>query len=126
MIIYTDGASHGNPGPAGAGVYIEDSGQVLRQYLGIKTNNEAEYLALMLGLRYAQRKEASRLFARSDSMLLINQIRGDWQAKNKRLASLKHEALQLAKRFQVFGLSYVPRELNREADKAATEAANKK
>jgi ribonuclease HI len=123
MIIYTDGASKGNPGPAGAGVYILETGKILRKFLGIATNNEAEYQALIIALKYAIRKKKYKVQVRSDSLLLVKQVNGDWATHSVELAILRTKVWELLeKKILVFTLLWIPREQNKEADRAANEA----
>jgi len=132
--IFVDGASRGNPGPAGAGIFITyDKEPILRKgiYLGEKTNNQAEYLALTLAVFYLKDICAEKKIAHphveivSDSELLIKQMKGEYTIKNKTLASLKTIAMQL-----LDGISHhcthVMREHNKEADRLANLGIDKK
>lgn len=125
-IMYIDGASRGNPGASGAGVIIKDpSGKTIRckrQYLGIGTNNRAEYLALLIGLEAAIDAGIKRLRICSDSELLVKQLRGEYRVKNPELKKLYEKALILIKNFDKINIEHIPREMNRDADTLANEA----
>jgi len=103
IIIFTDGGSRGNPGLAGAGVFITDeSGREIyreQSFLGLKTNNEAEYLALNLALRYLQKylkdKADKQLIFKLDSKLVVEQMNKNWQIKEARLRALAEENWQI-------------------------------
>src|ERR1700730_5706089 len=94
--IFTDGAARGNPGPAGAGVVLEDEqGMRLRgcyRWLGVKTNNEAEYLALIDGLKLAADWKPDRLEIYMDSKLVVEQVNGGYRVKEERLKPLPTKA----------------------------------
>jgi probable phosphoglycerate mutase len=124
--LYTDGAARGNPGPAGLGVVIEDeSGARLRglcRYIGIATNNRAEYLALIEGLTAASEWKPDRLEVFLDSQLVVEQVNGRWKIKHADLQPLARQAQALLKEFPSVTLSYVPREKNKGADALANRA----
>lgn len=130
LMLYIDGASKGNPGRAGVGVCItnEDGKTVaaLSRYLGHKTNNEAEYWALLLGLREARRLggEVIRIF--TDSELVERQVNGIYRVKNVKLKSLHKAVIQNLKSFSFFKIESIPRERNREADRLANEAIQRR
>ena len=124
--LFTDGAARGNPGPAGLGLVIEDS-EGMRlwggcRYIGEATNNRAEYLALIEGLRKAADWKPDRLEVFMDSQLVVEQIGGRYRVKNADLQPLHGEALSLLKMFGDFTVTYVPREKNRGADALANRA----
>ncbi|RJQ33279.1 MAG: reverse transcriptase-like protein [Actinobacteria bacterium] len=124
MTLYTDGASRGNPGPAGIGVILLDNDNVVYQgceYLGEKTNNEAEYLALIYGLEEAS-KHTKKLKVFSDSLLLVSQIKGDFKIKKDNLKTLHARVKELTKLFDYFTISHTYRENNKKADKMANTA----
>jgi ribonuclease HI len=128
--LYIDGASKGNPGMAGAGVWMTNhEGKKLvglSRYLGHKTNNEAEYWALLIGLREAQRwgRGAIRIF--TDSELIARQVKGSYRVKGTNLKGLHKEVMENLKAFSSFEIESIPREENREADRLANEAIRKK
>ena len=120
-----DGGSRGNPGPAGYGVHIErGDGTVveLKESLGTCTNNVAEYQGLIAALTWAAGHGVSRLHIRSDSELLVKQMRGEYRGKNAGLQPLFEEARSLVKRIGVVKFEHVRRELNKDADRLANEA----
>jgi ribonuclease HI len=121
-----DGASRGNPGPASYGVLIRrpDGSEVLRlkKYLGVTTNNVAEYYALLTALDYAISHGVAHLRVRSDSELLVRQMQGHYKVKSASLKPLHEQARKLAAQLAYFSIEHVPRELNAEADRLANEA----
>lgn len=121
-----DGASRGNPGPASYGVVIRrpDGSEVLRlkKYLGVTTNNVAEYYALLTALDYALSHGVAHLRVRSDSELLVRQMQGHYKVKSTSLRPLHEQARKLAAQLAYFSIEHVPRELNAEADRLANEA----
>jgi ribonuclease HI len=123
LVISTDGASRGNPGPAGIGVVLETTdGQPLgeiAEYIGHTTNNVAEYRALLAGLERALALGGKRLRVRADSELMIKQLRGDYQVKHARLAPLHREVRRLLGCFEHVELRHVRREFNARADELA-------
>ena len=126
VFLYTDGASRGNPGPAGAGaVLLDGRGKVLgesSEYLGEATNNEAEYRALLLGLSLARLKGVKRLRLRSDSELLARQLMGRYRVRHPRLQVLFEAAKGLIGSFEAFHIERVLREENAKADVLANQA----
>ena len=128
LIVSCDGASRGNPGPAGIGVHITDErGAVVAEIaegLGETTNNVAEYTAAREGLRRAAELGATRVQLRSDSQLLIEQLSGRYKVKAAHLRPLYDEVVAEMARFQRVGLAHIPRERNREADRLANEGVD--
>lgn len=126
LIIHIDGGSRGNPGPAGAGVVIEnDAGQRLHEagyYLGRQTNNAAEYHALIIALKRALGLGDRAVTIHSDSELLINQMTGAYRVKSAALARLVGEAQALLLNFDSWTFHHVQREQNRRADRLANLA----
>ena len=124
--LYTDGAARGNPGPAGLGVVIEDeNGLRLRglcRYIGKATNNVAEYLAVIEGLRAIEEWKPDRLEVYLDSNLVVEQLGGRYRVKNAALAPLYHQASELLARFPEVTVAHVPREKNKGADALANKA----
>jgi probable phosphoglycerate mutase len=120
-----DGGSRGNPGPAGYGVVIEgDEGTVveLKEPLGIATNNVAEYRGLLAALSWAAQHGVKKLHVRSDSELLVKQMRGEYRVKNPGLQPLYEEARNLARQVGRVTFEHVRREFNKVADRLANEA----
>ena len=127
VIVYSDGASRGNPGEAGVGVVITDArGRVIMEEgrpLGRQTNNFAEYAAAIRGLEDALRLGAKQVTLRADSELLIKQLSGEYRVRNAALQPLHAELIGLARRFVSFKAEHVPREMNARADDLAGRAA---
>jgi ribonuclease HI len=123
VIVWSDGAARGNPGPAGIGVMITDrDGEILAEIaepLGIATNNVAEYTAAIRGLERAKELGASEVLLRADSLLLIQQLAGRYKVKNARLKELHARASMLAAAFARVRFEHVARELNTQADRLA-------
>jgi len=128
--LYSDGAARGNPGPSGAGaVLIEPGGQVvakLGKYLGNQTNNYAEYMGLLLGLRHAKTLGAKEIEIFADSELLIRQLGGRYQVKSATLRPLYEEAVKLLNDFSRVKLVHVPREMNAAADEMSNLAIDER
>ncbi|HZM61309.1 MAG TPA: ribonuclease HI family protein [Vicinamibacterales bacterium] len=124
-IANIDGGSRGNPGPAGYGVRVEQpDGTIveLKEFLGTCTNNVAEYSGLLAALRWAAEHGVSQLRIRSDSELLIKQMRGEYRVKNPGLQPLYEEARALARTIGRVTFEHVRREFNKDADRLANEA----
>ena len=130
MIAYIDGGSRGNPGPAGYGVFITRAGAApadpplaeLYGFLGVATNNTAEYAALLALLEHAGALRPESLTIRSDSELLIRQMKGEYRVKDPKLRILHAEAKRLLTSFGRIVLEHVPRERNKDADALANKA----
>lgn len=125
LIIYTDGGARGNPGPAGIGVAVYEEGDLrysYKKYIGHATNNQAEYQALLLALHKAKELKASVLRIRCDSKLLVEQLRGNYKVKDKKLSMLFVQAWNALQSFQKVTFTHIPREDNSVADKLANEA----
>nr|MDD3720229.1 ribonuclease HI family protein [Candidatus Gracilibacteria bacterium] len=125
--IYTDGGSRGNPGNAGIGVYITDinGNEIEKRYknLGIKTNNEAEYTAVLLALLRAVELKAKEINLFSDSSLVVNQLSGNWKIKEDRLREFKNEIDKLVKDNNLkVTFTWIRREENKEADRLSNVA----
>ena len=120
-----DGGSRGNPGPAGYGVRIEqEDGTVveLKQSLDLATNNVAEYAGLLAALAWAAQRGIRSLHIRSDSLLLVKQMRGEYRVKSPGLQPLHEDARRLAREVGRVTFEHVRRELNTDADRLANEA----
>ncbi len=124
-ILHSDGGARGNPGPAGIGVVLtRPDGDVIDEVargIGVATNNVAEYRALIAGLELALEHGVCELEVLLDSQLVVSQVKGEWKIKSDQLRSLAVEARSLLGRFRNFSISYVPRELNADADKLANQ-----
>ncbi len=124
--LYTDGASRGNPGESGAGIVLKDSEgktvKKIRKYLGVGTNNQAEYNALLLGLNLAKKTGAKKLNVHLDSELVVRQIKGEYRVKNSELKLLHQNVLKMFQEFDKINILHIPREMNREADLLANQA----
>lgn len=129
LTLYTDGGSRGNPGPAALGVVLKDtSGETVDEYgeyLGEMTNNQAEYRALLSGIRKALKLGAKRLKVYMDSELIVKQMTGAYRVKDKELAKIylliHNELIQLKK----YEFHHVRREFNKEADAMVNEALDR-
>jgi ribonuclease HI len=126
MILYIDGGSRGNPGPAGFGVRVEaEDGRLLAEIseaIGVATNNVAEYRGLLAALRYAVGNGASRVLVRSDSLLLVKQMRGEYRVKHANLKPLVADANRLVRQVGHVDFEHIRREFNTEADALANQA----
>lgn len=128
--LFIDGASRNNPGPAGAGVYLLCDDEVVFQegfFLGSRTNNQAEYVALLLGIFfvrvYGQPDESVCIV--SDSQLLVRQMIGQYRVRNIELQKLQNVAFALLKGYE-YRFCHVMREQNKQADKLANKGIDKK
>ena len=123
--IYIDGASKGNPGPAGVGVVICQDWQVVKNiysFIGEATNNVAEYSALIEGLKECLRLKACNIKINSDSQLLCHQLNLIYKIKAPHILKLYLEARSLMKNFKKVIVEHIPREKNTGADKLANKA----
>lgn len=128
--LFSDGAARGNPGPAGAGAVLMDTeGRVvarLGRFLGVQTNNHAEYMGLLLGLKHARSLGVKELEVLADSELLIRQLQGRYQVKSPTLRPLYEEARALLGHFTRVKLTHVPREKNQAADEMSNRAIDER
>ena len=128
-VIYTDGASRGNPGPASiGGVVIDPTGKVLHEVseaIGITTNNVAEYRALVSTLESALALGAKRLEVRMDSELIVRQAIGRYRVKNPALIALHNRVLALRSQFDEVVFRHEPRAQNKHADSLANQALDR-
>jgi probable phosphoglycerate mutase len=126
VIVYIDGGARGNPGPAGYGVRIEDRQERLIEEfsgaIGIATNNVAEYRGLLAALDWARAHGARAVHVRSDSLLLVQQMLGNYQVKNPGLQPLHAKARLIAHEIGRVTFEHVRRESNRHADRLANAA----
>lgn len=125
MKLYTDGGARGNPGPAAAGVVLEDSsGKTVKElglYLGEITNNQAEYKALILGLETAKSLNVTEVDCVLDSELVVKQLKGEYRVKNAGLKPLWIEVKDLEEKFNKVMYSHVKRHKNKDADRLVNE-----
>ena len=121
ITAYFDGGSRGNPGPAGWGAYIvNDDGTVLAELsgaLGVATNNVAEYNGLIAALQWAADHDVTALSVKGDSLLLVEQMRGNYKVKNEGLKPLHMRARMLVMQIGNVSFAHVPREQNKDADR---------
>ena len=126
LIIYTDGASSGNPGPASIGVVIQDGqGRVISRIsrrIGHATNNQAEYTAIIAALEEASRLGAEEVEVRADSELVVKQLNGQYKVKKTTLRPLYQKVVRLIGSLEAFTITHIPRTQNREADRLANKA----
>jgi probable phosphoglycerate mutase len=126
---HCDGGARGNPGPAGYGALIQDSqGMViaeLSEFLGIRTNNYAEYSGLLGCLQYALDRGHRRLRVVSDSELMVKQIQGKYKVNSPDLKPLWQEAKNRIARLEGFEISHALRHKNKDADRLANEAMDR-
>jgi ribonuclease H / adenosylcobalamin/alpha-ribazole phosphatase len=134
LVVRADGAARGNPGPAAAGAVLIDAASpnprdpdappiaVIARPLGTRTNNVAEYAAVVLALRKAHKLGATEIDLRLDSKLLVEQLSGRWRVKHPGLIGLNREAQQLLAGFRRYTVTHEPRAMNRAADALANLA----
>ena len=123
--IYIDGASRGNPGASAIGVVIIDAKgnkRKIKKYLGIHTNNQAEYYALITALASAKKLKKKHLTIFTDSQLLANQVNRLWKVRDPEIKALYQKAITLISGFKKVKVNHIPRNLNKEADGLANEA----
>jgi len=124
--MYSDGGSRGNPGPSASGFVLYDlQGNILARegvYIGITTNNQAEYLSLKYGLEEALRRQIRIVHVHMDSLLVVNQMTGKFKVRNRDLWPIYGAIKELETKFEKVTFVHVPRELNKEADAAVNEA----
>ena len=125
ITIYIDGASIGNPGKCGLGFLIYKNNAVFKKrsiYLGIQSNNFAEYMALIFSLVEALSLGEKEVQVYSDSKLVCEQVRGNFKVKNNNILPLFTLAKNLLSQMAKFSINHIDREKNKEADKLAKEA----
>lgn len=127
LVIHTDGAARGNPGPAGAGAILRDaeSGETvaaIAEGLGRATNNVAEWTAVRLALEEARRLGATRVDLRMDSELVARQINGIYRVKHPDLKPIHAAVMELLRGLDGYTVGHVPRELNKDADRLSNVA----
>ncbi len=129
FVAYIDGGARGNPGPAGFGVRVErPDGELVEEFseaIGTATNNVAEYRGLLAALRWAIARGARQLHVRSDSLLLVQQMLGNYKVKNAGLQPLHAEARALAGQIGRVSFEHVGRASNAHADRLANAAMDR-
>ena len=126
LVSYTDGGARGNPGPSGIGVVLQNkTGETIgewSEFLGIATNNQAEYKALLLALKQAVALGVVELDCRLDSELVVKQLKGEYKVKHPDLKPLFEQAKSLISQIKNVSFKHIPRELNKQADQLANQA----
>jgi ribonuclease HI len=126
ITVETDGASRGNPGLAGAGIIIKDDQgrriETIQKFLGVTTNNQAEYQALIEGLRAAKRHDPAEVIVQMDSELVVKQMTGQYRVRHPEMLPLYLEAMELVSGFPEVRFVHVMREKNPGADQVANMA----
>jgi Ribonuclease HI len=128
VLAWVDGASRGNPGPAGYGAFLETpTGEIIEAcgYLGVTTNNVAEYSGLLEAMAIALAEGASELDVTSDSLLLVNQMQGKYRVKHPNLIPLYERAKTMARKFTRFSIRHTLRAGNKDADRLANLAVDR-
>jgi probable phosphoglycerate mutase len=137
LLVFIDGAARGNPGPASVGVVIREPASekpiCISRFLGKRTNNQAEYEALLVALRELERRRNMKtrkapgpeIVIHTDSELLFNQMTGRYRIKDQKLAVLAWEARKVLSRLDRVSFEWIPRTENREADKLANQALDR-
>ncbi len=123
--MFSDGGARGNPGPAGIGVVIttpEGETIEISQYIGKATNNQAEYRALLEGVRELVKRKAVNVQCFLDSELLVKQLNREYRVKDGELGKLFLEVLKLTGHFSSITFTHVRRESNKEADRLVNRA----
>lgn len=131
LLIYTDGAARGNPGLAGLGAILRDAetGEVLAElarFLGVRTNNYAEWTAVEDALREARRLGATHVDLRMDSELVARQISGRYRVKHPDLKPIHASVMALLGELSSYTVGHVPRELNKDADHLSNVAIDER
>jgi probable phosphoglycerate mutase len=129
MVAHVDGGSRGNPGPSGYGAYITDAEghklAELGEFLGVQTNNFAEYSGLIAALEYAVEHGYGTVKVVSDSELLVKQMKGQYKVRSEALLAIYAEAKTLIRKLDRFEIRHVLRHLNKDADRLANAAMDR-
>src|SRR5882724_5297507 len=129
LVAYIDGGARGNPGPAAFGVRVEErDGTLVEEFgqsIGVATNNVAEYRGLLAALEYAAARGCSTVTIRSDSLLLVKQMQGEYRVKHPGLQPLHQAARALLPHFKRVRFEHVGRDLNTHADRLANDAMDR-
>jgi ribonuclease HI len=128
-VAFTDGGSRGNPGPSGYGVVVQGTDGVvlaeLSEFLGLRTNNVAEYSGMLAALEYALTNGLKRLRVVSDSELMVKQMKGQYRVQSPELRPLYEEAKRRAAKLDGFQIEHVLRGKNKKADELANQAMDR-
>jgi ribonuclease HI len=128
LSIYIDGAAKGNPGPAGIGVVLRDADNALvkniDRFIGITTNNVAEYTALITGMEEACKLKVKEITINTDSELIAKQLGGEYKVKSPALKDLYSKVSKLLDNFEYVSINNISREKNKDADRLANKAIN--
>jgi ribonuclease HI len=125
LVIFTDGAALGNPGPMGIGIVVYKNSKKIKEiseYIGEGTNNMAEYTAIIRALEFASKSGESVIHLKSDSQLIVRQMNGEYKTKDPKLKKLKREIDSLLGGMRVT-FEHIPREQNTDADKLSKKGA---
>jgi ribonuclease HI len=126
LVIYTDGACRGNPGPSSIGASLENEHDeeiaIVSSVIGHGTNNRAEYMAAIAGVKKASELGAKEIELRMDSLLVVRQVEGRWKIKHPGLRNLNRELKETLQTFKKWSVTHVPREKNQRADALANMA----
>lgn len=129
-LLQFDGLAEPNPGKASAGaiLYSPDRDPIYEvgEYIEFATNNVAEYMGLIIGLRLALEKGVTKLLVEGDSQLIIFQTQGKWKVKNENLQKYNKEARELVSQFEFIAMRHIRREFNKEADRITNEVVKSK
>lgn len=126
--LHTDGGARGNPGPAGIGYVLKiEGGKTIDygDYIGERTNNYAEYMALIRGLEKAKAAKVTDITCYLDSELVVKQLKGEYRVRHQDLSPLYQQVLQLRKAFSHISFHHIRREKNAKADKLVNDAIDK-
>ncbi len=132
IIMYTDGGARNNPGPAGIGVWVETLNKKYKEYIGEKTNNEAEYEALIFGLKKLkqllgrEKLKQSEIACYLDSELVVKQLNHIYKLREKHIQEKFIEIWNLTLDFKKVNFQHIPREKNKIADRLVNEALDEK
>lgn len=128
IILFTDGGSKGNPGPAGIGILIfNKDGKLIKkvsEFIGKTTNNVAEYTALLRGLDLSKEFDVDEIEIKCDSKLMVNQLKKKWKVKSPNLKPLYQKVRLLLSAYRKVSLIHVPRSIIKAADKLVNKAIN--
>lgn len=130
LLLFADGGARGNPGPAGCGAVITDEqGNIIKkisEYIGEATNNQAEYQALIFALDEVKKLNPKQLTCYLDSKLVVEQVSGRWRVKEEKLKKLHAQVIEYVLKHPNTSFHHIPREKNKQADKLANQAMDKK